>query len=398
MSEHDKPDPGETDPTMADRPEGDAPDPAAAPHEQPTFAVVGIGASAGGLDALEQFFASVPPDPGMAFVVVTHTQAAPAQPAAADPRPPDRDAGGRGRDATPLEPDHVYVSPGGRLLTIDDDVLQPHDPAPTTAPPAADRLLLPRARRPTAARARSASSCRAPARTGPSGSRRSRPPAAWRWPRRRRRRATRACPTAPPPPTLVDYVLPPGADAGAAGRVRPRRRPARRPGADRRHAPTDLEDLQRIFALLRRHAGHDFSAYKPTTMRRRIERRMNVHHLATPHDYLDLLQSPARRARRPVPRAPHQRDLVLPRPGRVRRARAGPGRSDRRARRPATRSGPGCRAARPARRPTRSRSCSGSASIGRAGTTWSRSSPPTSTPRRSTSPGPGSIPRASPPT
>jgi chemotaxis response regulator CheB len=34
------------------------------------FPVVGIGASAGGLDALEHFFASVPVDCGMAFVVI----------------------------------------------------------------------------------------------------------------------------------------------------------------------------------------------------------------------------------------------------------------------------------------------------------------------------------------
>ena len=34
--------------------------------------IVGIGASAGGVEALEQFFKAVPADHGMAFVVVTH--------------------------------------------------------------------------------------------------------------------------------------------------------------------------------------------------------------------------------------------------------------------------------------------------------------------------------------
>ena len=34
--------------------------------------VVGIGASAGGLESLEQFFANLTPNPGMAFVVVQH--------------------------------------------------------------------------------------------------------------------------------------------------------------------------------------------------------------------------------------------------------------------------------------------------------------------------------------
>src|SRR5687768_7172284 len=36
------------------------------------FPIVGLGASAGGLRALEAFFAEVSPDSGMAFVVVTH--------------------------------------------------------------------------------------------------------------------------------------------------------------------------------------------------------------------------------------------------------------------------------------------------------------------------------------
>src|SRR5580693_9496456 len=34
--------------------------------------IVGIGASAGGVEALEQFFKAIPADHGMAFVVVTH--------------------------------------------------------------------------------------------------------------------------------------------------------------------------------------------------------------------------------------------------------------------------------------------------------------------------------------
>ena len=36
------------------------------------FPIVGMGASAGGLEAFEQFFRSVPPDSGMAFVLVSH--------------------------------------------------------------------------------------------------------------------------------------------------------------------------------------------------------------------------------------------------------------------------------------------------------------------------------------
>jgi len=34
--------------------------------------IVGIGASAGGLSALEKFFDNIPPDSGMAFLVIQH--------------------------------------------------------------------------------------------------------------------------------------------------------------------------------------------------------------------------------------------------------------------------------------------------------------------------------------
>ncbi len=52
------------------------PAPKSAPeaHESPGigFYIVGLGASAGGLEAFEQFFRHVPPDCGMAFVLVSH--------------------------------------------------------------------------------------------------------------------------------------------------------------------------------------------------------------------------------------------------------------------------------------------------------------------------------------
>ena len=43
-----------------------------APPTGSSFPIVGIGASAGGLEALEQFLGHVPAGSGMAFVVVTH--------------------------------------------------------------------------------------------------------------------------------------------------------------------------------------------------------------------------------------------------------------------------------------------------------------------------------------
>ena len=56
--------------------ETDAPSQSAPPPPQTSFPIVGIGASAGGLEALEEFFHHIPTDSAMAFVVVTHQPAA----------------------------------------------------------------------------------------------------------------------------------------------------------------------------------------------------------------------------------------------------------------------------------------------------------------------------------
>ncbi|MBN1657725.1 MAG: PAS domain-containing protein, partial [Anaerolineae bacterium] len=85
--------------------------------------VVGIGASAGGLAALREFFAAAPPDANMAFVVVQHLS-------------PDRESllaellaretsmeVHQIADATPVERGVVYVIPPGYTLVIRDGIL-----------------------------------------------------------------------------------------------------------------------------------------------------------------------------------------------------------------------------------------------------------------------------------
>ncbi len=49
-------------------------------------------------------------------------------------------------------------------------------------------------------------------------------------------------------------------------------------------------DLQKISVLLRGETGNDFSLYKKNTVLRRIERRMNVHHIGTMKQYVRFLQ------------------------------------------------------------------------------------------------------------
>jgi two-component system CheB/CheR fusion protein len=82
--------------------------------------VVGIGASAGGLSALKTFFAQVPADSGLSFVVVVHL--APEHPShLADLLQPHvRVSVQQVTETTQLEPNHVYIiPPNANLNTID---------------------------------------------------------------------------------------------------------------------------------------------------------------------------------------------------------------------------------------------------------------------------------------
>ena len=86
--------------------------------EPPVFTVVGIGASAGGLDAFKGFFTAVPNDTDMVFVLVQHL----------DPTHVSLTAELLGKqtampvvqvtDEVQVEPNHVYVIPPNRYLTI----------------------------------------------------------------------------------------------------------------------------------------------------------------------------------------------------------------------------------------------------------------------------------------
>lgn len=88
------------------------------------FTVVGIGASAGGLEPLAEFFKATPPDSGMAFVVVQHLA-------------PDREsllteilakqtpmAVSQVKPGIKPQPNQVYVIAPGRTLTLERGVLR----------------------------------------------------------------------------------------------------------------------------------------------------------------------------------------------------------------------------------------------------------------------------------
>jgi two-component system, chemotaxis family, CheB/CheR fusion protein len=82
------------------------------------FPIVGVGASAGGVEALEYLFKAMPPDPGMAFVIITHL--APKRESmlpeilARDTRMPVLVA----EQDQLIRRDHIYVAPADSVLSI----------------------------------------------------------------------------------------------------------------------------------------------------------------------------------------------------------------------------------------------------------------------------------------
>ncbi|HSJ87875.1 MAG TPA: chemotaxis protein CheB, partial [Anaerolineales bacterium] len=89
--------------------------------------VVGIGASAGGLTALNSFFDALSPDTGMAFVVITHLhpsyESHLAELLQQHTQMPTRQVTRR----MTVEADHVYVIPPNRSIVITDTHLETAD-------------------------------------------------------------------------------------------------------------------------------------------------------------------------------------------------------------------------------------------------------------------------------
>ena len=94
---------------------------------------------------------------------------------------------------------------------------------------------------------------------------------------------------------LVDYVLAPEKIGQQLVKYAPGSRP-QRSGTTTALSENYPETLDEIFQVLRAQTGHDFSAYKKSTICRRIDRRMNLQQIDNPSAYLKLLQQNAQEA------------------------------------------------------------------------------------------------------
>lgn len=259
-------------------------------QKKPTdFMIVGLGASAGGIQALQEFFRNVPENSGMAYVVILHLS-------------PDHDSKlaqvlqletampvTQVKEKVVINPDHVYVVPPDRHLTMEAEYIA-----------VTPNINIEERRAPVDIFFRTLADQHGPraisvvlSGTGANGSmglKRIKERGGATYVQNPREAEFNEMPRNSIATDFVDEVLN-VADI-------PARIIAYRNGIgtveiieenEKRPEPQQ-QALREIFTQLRIRTGHDFSNYKRATLLRRIERRVNVHHLPDLPAYTAYIQ------------------------------------------------------------------------------------------------------------
>jgi two-component system CheB/CheR fusion protein len=251
------------------------------PVEPPGFLIVGIGASAGGLEAMEEFFRHMSPSSGMAFVVVSHQHAGhvsllpnllskfTAMPVV------------EATDGMKVEPNRVYLAPGGTQLAILHGTLHLMEPGSQERVPLPIDYFF----RSLAEDQKLDAVGIILSGTGTDGT-----------VGLRAIKAESGMTIAQDPQSAKYQGMPRSAiAAGVVDVAKPAGQMSEPLHAYARSLakpllplpePDATQGLRKIFILLRDRTGTDFALYKENTIRRRIERRMNVHQIETMKQYL----------------------------------------------------------------------------------------------------------------
>jgi chemotaxis methyl-accepting protein methylase len=255
-----------------------------------TFPIVGIGASAGGLEALEGFMRAVPVDSGMAFVIVQHLdpthralmpellQRATAMPVT------------EVKDLTRVRPGCVYVIPPNKDMSLLRGVLHLLDPTERRGLRLPINFFL----RSLAQDQQERSVGVILSGMGTDGT---------EGLRAIKEQAGLAL-VQDPKSAKFDGMPRSAIEAGLADIVASVEELPPRIIAYARHAPLASADasgsaektqsaLDKVVILLRAQTGHDFSLYKRNTLFRRIERRMGIHQITKMLSYVRYLHENA---------------------------------------------------------------------------------------------------------
>jgi len=283
------------------RPEEDpVPRPAATPAG---FPVVGVGASAGGLEAFRQLLQALPPPPGLASVLVQHL----------DPTHPSALAGVLGRESSmpivearegmAVESGHIYIIPPNTMMEISHRRLH--------LTPRGRGLSLPidhffR----TLAADRGAASIgvilSGTASDGVLGLEAIRAEGGITFAQDEGSAGFTGMPHNAVAAGCVDFVMPPAMIASELCRLAGQPWIAGSQPDDAALTDDDPAALVRVHAILRASAGADFREYKPSTVKRRVIRRMALRRLSALKEYADLLAEDS------AEQASLVRDLLIP--------------------------------------------------------------------------------------
>jgi two-component system CheB/CheR fusion protein len=249
-----------------------------------TGRIVGVGASAGGLESLEQFFSAMPADTGMAFVVVQHLspdfKSLMDELIARHSEMPVFVA----EDGMPVRPNHIYLLPPRKEMIIRDRhlVLTDKEPGAFTLP--IDTFF-----RSLAQDIGDQAVAIVLSGSGSDGSRGvveikrvgglvlAETSASAKFD---------GMPLAAAATGTVDHAHTPRDLARILCGIAPKEQPDVVP-------LSDDPMLDSVLRLLRDHFGIDFSLYKTSTVGRRIQRRVDLLHLGSLRDYIELLRQDA---------------------------------------------------------------------------------------------------------
>ena len=255
------------------------------------FPVVGIGASAGGLAAFEAFFAGMPAktEPGMAFVLVQHL--APDHESILTDliRRCTRMQVFEVEDGMVVQPNCTYIIPPNHDMAFLNGALQLLPPSE----PRGQRLPIDFFFRSLAQDQHERAVgivLSGNGRDGALGVRAIKGEGGMVMAQSPESTEFDGMPCSAIATGLVDFELPPAEMAAqliayAAHAFGKPERPATS------LAGKTVNELRKIFILLRAQTGHDFSQYKPSTVHRRIDRRMAVHQIELIDEYVRFLQS-----------------------------------------------------------------------------------------------------------
>ena len=256
-------------------------------HDAPVH-VVGIGASAGGIKALKEFFAQVQPESGAAYAVILHLS-------------PDHDSRlaevlqtttaipvTKVTAEVPLARNHVYVIPPNKTLEISDGALRVTDVTRFEQRKAPVDLFFRMLADSYGARA----VCVVLSGTGPNGSaglKRVKEHGGLALVQNPEEAEFGDMPRNSIATGLVDFVLPvaeiPDAIAAYFARLGQQEEEPVAAGTG-----NDPEAMRDVLTLMRVRTGHDFSNYKAATLQRRVERRINLRGVPTLESYARLIR------------------------------------------------------------------------------------------------------------